>query len=263
MNEKRICFFDIDGTLTLENKEAETIVPSSAIEALKRVHQAGVLLFVNTGRPYSTINQTIRQLPLDGYVCGCGTSFFVHGEKKREYHLSLEKQRALMEKLEALPVACVYEGNQGCVFINWQYHPRVQEIYRVYEEEKFLCINPDEAYQFEKFCLFKTPEQKWPDLSFLADFDLIKRDEHFYEVVPKACSKGKAILDLLNEYQIPMENCYVFGDSANDLAMLDVVENSIVMANAPEDVKSHAKYIAKKASEDGIFLIMEKLGLFQ
>lgn len=263
MNEKRICFFDIDGTLTLENKEAETIVPSSAIEALKRAHQAGVLLFVNTGRPMSTISQVIRALPLDGYVCGCGTSLFIHDEKKMEYHLSYEKQKNLMEKLAALPVACVYEGNQGCLFINWQYHPRVQEIYQVYEKEGFLCLDEQASYQFEKFCLFKTAEQNWPDLSFLEDFELIERDKDFYEVVPKACSKGKAILDLLEEYQISMENCYVFGDSTNDLPMLEVVENSIVMKNAPEEVKQHAKYIADTASHDGILHIMEELGLLQ
>lgn len=263
MNKKRICFFDVDGTLTLEDKEAETIVPASTVEALNRAHQAGVLLFVNTGRPMSSVSHTIQQLPFDGYVCGCGTSLFVQGEKKREFHLPLNQQKELMEKLNSLSVACVYEGTQGCYFVNYQYHPRIMELYRAYEKEGFIYDGAVEDYQFEKFGLFKTSEQNWPDLSFLSDFNLIERDADFYEIVPKSCSKGKAILDLLEQYQIPMENCYVFGDSTNDLPMLDVVENSIIMGNASKEVQSHAKYVTEKASQDGLFHIMEKLGLLK
>ena len=262
MNDKKICFFDIDGTLTMEGRAAEAIIPESCKEALKLAHEQGVLLFVNTGRPLSTINQKIKDLPLDGLVCSCGSAIYMNGERVYHYQLEEKRQREIMNRIAELPVACTFEGEMGQVATNLQYHEGIKKSMEIYRKEGYPEYTvEDMEYRYEKFCLFKPSDQAWPDLSFLEDFELIARSADFYEVVPKCCSKGKAIYFLLESLHIDKENCYVFGDSENDWAMLETVSNSIVMAHAPDSLKKKAKWIAPKPSEDGIYKIMKELKL--
>ena len=54
MEDRKLLFFDIDGTLLSEKTHT---VPQSAKEALKKVKEKGHLIFINTGRPISTIDQ--------------------------------------------------------------------------------------------------------------------------------------------------------------------------------------------------------------
>ena len=53
---KKICFFDIDGTLSDDHLGGvEVIIPDSCKEALRKAKEEGHLLFVNSGRVKSTI----------------------------------------------------------------------------------------------------------------------------------------------------------------------------------------------------------------
>ena len=70
-NNRKLLFFDIDKTLLTPYPWA---VPASARIALKKAHDNGHLLFVNSGRTYAMIPEIIRKIGFDGYVCGCGSS---------------------------------------------------------------------------------------------------------------------------------------------------------------------------------------------
>lgn len=66
----KLALFDIDGTLFDEKKG---LYPDSAVEALKKLHENGILIGVATGRPpFSAL--TLRQagIPLDYLVYGNG-----------------------------------------------------------------------------------------------------------------------------------------------------------------------------------------------
>lgn len=68
--KKKALFFDIDGTLL---SEVTGQVPESAIEALKQAQECGHLTFINTGRTICSIPGELKQLPFNGFICGCGT----------------------------------------------------------------------------------------------------------------------------------------------------------------------------------------------
>lgn len=68
--DKKLIFFDIDGTLI---PEGDTEITKSAVEAIKRAQENGHLCFINTGRPIGTVSSNIMDVSFDGYICGCGT----------------------------------------------------------------------------------------------------------------------------------------------------------------------------------------------
>ena len=82
-----------------------------------------------------------------------------------------------------------------------------------------------------------------------------------YEMIQKGYSKATGIQFLCEYLGKSMEDCYVFGDSENDRAMLEAVPNSIAMGNAQESIKSACSYVTADIEEDGIYKAMKHFGL--
>jgi hydroxymethylpyrimidine pyrophosphatase-like HAD family hydrolase len=55
------------------------------------------------------------------------------------------------------------------------------------------------------------------------------------------------------------EETAAFGDSGNDIEMLQHVAYSFAMANASDDVKKAAKYRALSNNEEGVLAAIEQL----
>lgn len=259
---RKICFFDVDGTVTDERGGAEITIPESTKEALQKAHDAGVLLFVNTGRPLSTVHPAIKNLPWTGYVCGCGTWIMMEGKELFRHEIEKNERIQLMHHIQSLNLSCVYEAKEGFAVIDPLKHVQMNKIVSTYLKDGFSLLEVNDELVFEKFCFFKDSSVPWPDLSFLDEYDKIFKPD-FCEIVPLACSKGKACAYLMDVLGIDEKDSYSFGDSVNDVEMLKATYHSVVMDNAPEDVKKLATYVTDRASNDGLYKAMEALGLFR
>ena len=89
-------------------------------------------------------------------------------------------------------------------------------------------------------------------------FECIDRGGNFREFVPIGYSKATGIQFVLNHYQIALENSYSFGDSNNDLPMLNYTHYSIAMGNTvPATLFDQVTYVSAKSSENGILQALE------
>ena len=73
---RKLLFFDVDGTLA-DRVGKKNVVPQSAKDAIKKLQENGHLCFVNTGRSLSEIDVYLKELNMDGFVCGCGNIFYI------------------------------------------------------------------------------------------------------------------------------------------------------------------------------------------
>lgn len=112
MKDRKLLFFDIDGTLLSEKTHT---VPQSAKEALKKAKENGHLIFINTGRPISTIDQEIHDLNPDGYICGCGTYITYHDKVIYHHQLSKERCKEIASLIKKYEIDAVLE--QKIMFI--------------------------------------------------------------------------------------------------------------------------------------------------
>lgn len=85
--DRKILFFDVDGTLITE--DGRRYFPDSAKRALAQARVNGHLVFINTGRVYCNITEEIKSAGFDGFVCGCGTSIYYDG--KELFHNDVSK----------------------------------------------------------------------------------------------------------------------------------------------------------------------------
>ena len=60
-----------------------------------------------------------------------------------------------------------------------------------------------------------------------------------------------------------MNQVYVFGDSYNDLHMLEHIKNSVAVGNGVKEAKAVASYVSPPISEGGILTACYHLGLLE
>lgn len=265
MHGTKIMFFDIDGTLVPEDGDHK--IPESTVRALELARKAGNLLFINTGRPVFNVEENVRSLGFDGYVCGCGT-YLEYGGREIFYktvpkELCL-KTRELMRTCDAVPM---YE-RRDCVFFDNKARklPLTEGIRNEFAAQgKDTSRHADEDdFSFDKF-IFSYDDKtdlKRALAELDKDFFCIDRGSAFYEIVPRPCSKASGIEAVLEYCKLPKSSSYAIGDSLNDLPMFDAVGTSISMGNGTMLIP-YADYVTDDIRKDGIYKALETMGFFE
>lgn len=75
---------------------------------------------------------------------------------------------------------------------------------------------------------------------------------YFLEFMAQGVSKGNAVTDLSKKLDIALSEVVAFGDSSNDISMLQVVGHAVAMGNANDQVKAVADEITLSNSDNGI-----------
>jgi Cof subfamily protein (haloacid dehalogenase superfamily) len=80
--------------------------------------------------------------------------------------------------------------------------------------------------------------------------EFVRSSEHFYEILPKGCSKGSALKKLRGYY--PRDTKFVaMGDFYNDVEMLREADFAVCPSNAEADVMKICDYICQNSCENG------------
>ena len=73
-----------------------------------------------------------------------------------------------------------------------------------------------------------------------------------FDILPAGWDKGCAALELARALGLTPDEVAVFGDSDNDLPMIDAVPNSVAVANANEAVTAAARWHISAAADDAV-----------
>lgn len=251
--ESNIIFFDIDGTLF--NEKTYT-VPNSAKAALKKAQENGHLIFINTGRTIIGIDDCVKELNFDGYVCGCGTYIEFKNKEILHRNLGIDLSKEIVAKLRKYNIDAILEGKND-IYYDTNIHSK--EVIRIKERhirEGFYKGKTfdDTEINFDKFVIWTNENSDFESFhnEFKSLFEFIHRGEGFYELVPLGFSKASGIEYLINYLDIHHENTYAIGDSTNDLSMLKYVKNSIAMGNSTPLLFDLVSFVTKDIEDDGI-----------
>ena len=258
MDKRKILFFDIDETL-LSHKTFT--IPESTKNALKKAKENGHLIFINTGRTKSLIGDDIKELEFDGYICGCGTYIEVDNKVLYNNIVNEDKYNAILESLKKYELKAVLEGVDA-IYIDEN------------SQDDFLLSNlrkqnyPIKSYDLDNM-KFNKMFIRYDDNEYIDNFcdetkdifDYIDHGKGTRELVPKGHSKATGIDFVLNHFNIDDKNSYAFGDSNNDIDMLNRVTNSVVMGNGNPQLFDNATFVTKDIDEDGIEYAMKHLNI--
>jgi Cof subfamily protein (haloacid dehalogenase superfamily) len=253
MNKKMI-FFDIDGTIVTENTH---ICPESTVNAIKKARENGHLTFINTGRTFCNVNEEIRNIGFDGCVCGCGTYINYKGKELLYRAIPHESCVDIVQKVREFKVEALFEGLNDIFFD--QSKAATDDIVQLKAQFGAQGLDVSKSWDdpelvFDKFVIWLNEDSNYESFySYITkDFDYIDRGNNFGEIVPKGYSKATGIKFLQEYFNIPLEDCYAIGDSSNDLPMLEYVPNSIAMGNGTPFLFDSVSFVTKDIEDDGI-----------
>ena len=150
---RKALFFDIDGTLLTEGSKN---LPSSAVKAIEAARQAGHLVFINSGRARCLMREIEDSLPVDGFLCGCGTYIEIQGRAALHHLIGRARRMELQRCILSHNLEGVLEGMGNC-FMHTR-KPRMEEMERLKEvffQNDILRYTDwnKEAASFDKFCV--------------------------------------------------------------------------------------------------------------
>ncbi len=258
---KKVLFFDIDGTIYREGYG----VYDSAADALRRCARNGHLLMLCTGRGASSIPDEVTELPFSGGVFGCGTYVYADGRVLTDAALLgsacgevvdiLYKNRCpfFINNSDYIyyDPSYIAEGFRDKIQkMNYAYHGRLRTLSELDGRISKLTAYPEDRSLIPQIARELSP---W--------FDCIEYTEYQYiELTLKGYSKGTGVDLVLKELNLTREQSYGFGDSGNDLPMLEAVGRGIVMGEAPRHLQD--RFISTGSiHQDGLADVLARLDL--
>ncbi len=261
---RKAVFFDIDGTIW----DRRQWIPDSTREAFRLMKQQGHYLFISSGRTRVFIpDESLMPLGFDGVLAGCGT----YGEFQREmkfYHrIPLEEIQRVNGVLRELEAAYILEGRHLLYLDEERFSETSafsKEIKKLLGQSVVRVTGNEENLEVSKFCvnyLDDQDRQKELEQQIGDNFTMIYREGAFMEVVPKGFSKATGIQEICRLLEIAPEETYSFGDSTNDLDMLEYTAHSVAMGDGMQEAKDAAEYVTAPLAEDGIYQACKHYGL--
>lgn len=253
-NKIKAVFFDIDGTLVSFTTHT---VPASAREAIRRLRERGIKVFIATGRLLRHTD-VVRDIEVDGYItvngsyCLTSSGEVIYEQAfpqatvdrilsfREQYGFSLE----LMTHENIYVEHITPEVQKAIDMVD--IIPAIASLRDIADNQKVFQVCPYISRELEQEILPQLPEcvgSRWTEL--------------FMDVNMRGIDKSIAARKVMEYYGFTMEESMAFGDGGNDVSLVRDVKLGIAMGNACQELKDVADYVTTGVDEDGISRALE------
>ena len=261
---RKAVFFDIDGTIWDEKHQ----ITDSTREAFRKMKDQGHYLFISSGRTRVFIpDQELMPLGFDGILAGCGTYGEFQSEVKFYHQIDLEEIQRVNRFLQSLDASYILEGRYF-LYLDAERFPKEspfpQEMKGELGEKMLRVTGNEDSLEVSKFCVnYLEDSEKQKELERVLEqgYTIIHRGGNFMEIVPKGFHKATGIQEICKILGIDHTDTYSFGDSTNDLDMLQYTAHSVAMGDGMQQAKDAAEYVTAPLWEDGIYQACKYYGL--
>lgn len=267
----KLLLLDIDGTL----RDEYLGIPKSAMDAIHMCQANNMQVVICTGRSIGTIQEDVKALAVDGYLCGGGCYGNHHGNILWNAAFSQAKVQCIMKELQNSHAAYALESqekvymNQGAkeIFDHMNQSKRKQKsINKQFIQESIQYednIHEFVAQRIHKLCLWSTKDVVQRIQRILQeDMEIAQQDVYegvpYYEIIQKGFHKGDAVQNLQTYLKITKEETICFGDGENDIEMMKASGCGIAMKSSPIQLQRYATSICEDVWEDGIYLELKR-----
>lgn len=261
--EPQLLFFDIDGTLLSSHTYR---IPETAVDAILKAQANGHLVFINTGRTIGTLPDEIKNIPFDGFLCGCGTRIVYHDQTLLAHSFTMEQGIELINLMEEHDLEVFLEGTDDIYCKRGDYRqPELNKLRESFCRLGFCksSVIDERNFTFDKFIIISDNQAQTDRFiqTVSHEIEAIDRGSGMYECIPRGYSKATAMQTLANHLNIPMSHTWAFGDSSNDLAMIQAAAHGIAMGEHSPVLDPYVEIIADTVENDGIARVLHQAGL--
>lgn len=267
-SNKKLVFFDMDGTLLNDKK---TINPST-IKAIKELKEKNFIFCIASGRGLSEgILQFAKQLELQDYLVLANGSYVWDVKNESMITLGMPLNKAVVQLFYEKAVQYKRQLNFFFEDGSIKYYYFGDDQNEDIKDPNFFLVGPT-IYNFADISTIQFDMQK-PiiHVGIKAETEIIQKiipEVKSLEVLNLAqitnvlnvyadadsfgISKWIGIQYVQRKLNISNENTFAFGDSGNDVCMLDNVGYGILMGNAKDEFKKKYKYVIGTNNSDAI-----------
>ena len=271
----KLIFLDIDGTLT---PAGSNVPPDSALKAIRQAQDAGHKVFLCSGRNRGMLSPLLTY-GFDGYIASSG-GYVVCGDRvlydcpmtreQRDLVMELLKESGVYRTVEAKDASFCDEGISD--FLASVGSGGNSELVRWRKAlERDLGILPMSRYDgrpiYKAVFMCEREEQLEPARQRLGEaFNFVIQESLTPgcvngELVNRAFDKGSGVELAARELNVPIQDTIGFGDSMNDLEMIETVGVGVCMGNGCRELKEKSALVCGSVEEDGLAGAFKQLGL--
>lgn len=273
MSSEKIIFLDIDGTLIDYTQQ----LPQSAREALSLAQANGHKLLISSGRSKPSIYPWLLKLGFDGIIAGEGAYAEFGGKVVFESAIPEAQISRVYTYLNDRKIGFYEESNSG-LHGNRYFLSETARSFGVSEEiaaENLQTAFPGLTFDHQDYHLdvnkvsfVMSPriskselEKEFGEYFRIGIWNIFGKGRDFGDFTQKNLTKATAVAVLLDKLGLEREDTFAFGDSFNDIEILQYCQTGIAMGNAVDELKAVADYITSDVTDDGVFKAFRHFGL--
>jgi Cof subfamily protein (haloacid dehalogenase superfamily) len=262
----RLIVSDIDGTLLDETE----VIQVPQMKELARLIEAKKLTFtLASGREKTQVADLRRLLELDTPIITCNGA--AAGTEDQYLWLdSIDPQliQPLVKKADALGMTVIFSLPE--VECSFRRTPFVEETIRKYGrfQEPFLATKEDWSdVSIQKLLIIDSVLDNGVGVLLrefadsLQELSVVNYNNRSLDIGPAGCSKATGVRRLAGKLGIDLADVMVFGDSYNDLEMLQEVGFGVAVGNAVPELKAVADYVSVGHYLDGVLEVLGQIGV--
>ena len=258
----RLLLADVDGTLVTNDK----VLTDRAIAAVGKLHEAGIVFAVTSGRPPRGMTMLIEPLKISTPIAGFNGGIFVNPD------LSILETHALPGGVPARVIqaidahgldAWVYRGNDWFVRKKdaphvareaWtvKFEPTVVDKFDDVLDNVVKIVGVSDDADLMRKCVADVQKE------FGRQVSAANSQPYYLDVTHPNANKGGVVAWISQRLGIPPESIVTIGDQPSDVLMFDKSGLSIAMGNANDQVKQDAKQITDSNQDEGFAKAIEK-----
>ena len=265
MENKKIFFFDLDGTLLNSKKEISLLTRN----ALKEFTEQGNHFCISTGRSLLSAKKIYKKLNLDfrgSYLIGFnGSQIYDVDNKKIIYKIGVPHDiiMDIWDMADNMGIH-IHTFNDSYIIstkddketkfyqnsvdtpVKFVSKEKILEEMSEDEPAKLIAIDLNDHSKLEKLKI--EIEKKYGN-----KLTVLFSTNYYLDIFNINSGKGNAVIKLCNILNIPVKNSLAAGDQENDISMIKAAGIGIAMINGVDEVKRVANVITKKDNDnDGL-----------
>lgn len=261
-----VLVLDVDGTLMRTDKT----ISQKTIDEIVRIQEAGIKVAIASGRCTAGIMPTARKIRLDefgGYIVsyngGC-----ISNAKTGEIIYNVNLPEGIVPE--------IYEFSKKEKTGIMTYHNN--DIIAENDADKYIQIDAkgcdidihvvedfgkEVIYPVNKCLLTGDPDfmatvEPKAAKAFEGRLSVYRSEDFYVEMMPLGIDKAYGLAKLLQCLGYHRNQMICCGDGFNDISMIQYAGLGVAMANASEEVRNSADYIAPHCDEDGLVDVIKR-----
>ncbi len=273
MNYKLVAF-DCDGTFLDSNGN----IPQRNKDIIHKLYNMGIEIIAVTGRSDILTKDYIEELGINIPVIGCNGATLSDVITDNRMYVKPVPKKAV----KAVLSLCIDEGIPCKMFSvdtcfssdREMLEKGIKQIVTKYTRELKYMVNSKWLSDEDMLRLADTEDiiklvvvdndieklmQMQIRFNEIEGLQVFKSNVNCLDMIGDNVSKGNALTEFAKNKKIPMEKCVAFGDSENDISMLQAAGLGIAMENADEAVRLSADRVTLTNDECGVAYELEKI----